>query len=120
MKYVITLNDRVYEVEVEKGEAEIIDEYEVKPVQMETETEVKQAKKEIDPSEGKTVNSPIPGNILNVKVKEGQKVKSGDVLVIIEAMKMENEVCAPCDGIVKSIKVANGQTVATGDCLLVI
>jgi glutaconyl-CoA decarboxylase len=66
------------------------------------------------------VDSPLPGNVLNVKVSVGQAVKEGDVLVIIEAMKMENEVAAPCDGVVKQIVADKGAVVSTGDTLLVI
>ena len=69
---------------------------------------------------GTKVDSPLPGNVLQVKVSVGQAVKAGDVLVIIEAMKMENEVAAPCDGTVKQIVANKGAVVATGDTLLVI
>ena len=69
---------------------------------------------------GTKVEAPLPGNVFAIKVKEGDAVKSGDVLVVIEAMKMENDVCAPCDGVVKQIAVAKGALVATGDTLLVI
>ena len=61
-----------------------------------------------------------PGNILSIKVTGGQSVKAGDVLIIIEAMKMENEVLAPQDGVVKQILVSKGAVVATGDVLVVI
>ena len=64
------------------------------------------------------VNSPMPGTILDVKVSVGQAVKNGDVLCILEAMKMENEIAAPCDGVVASINVTKGATVNTGDLLL--
>ena len=66
------------------------------------------------------VPAPLPGNVFAIKVKEGDAVKAGDVLVIIEAMKMENEVCAPSDGVVKQIAVSKGALVATGDTLVVI
>ena len=69
---------------------------------------------------GTRVDSPLPGNVLDVKVAVGQAVKAGQVLVIIEAMKMENEVAAPCDGVVKQIVASKGAVVATGDALLVI
>ncbi len=55
---------------------------------------------------GETVSSPMPGTILDVKVAAGQAVKSGDILVILEAMKMENEIFAPCDGTVSSVAVS--------------
>ena len=64
------------------------------------------------------VNAPMPGTILDVKVSVGQAVKNGDVLCVLEAMKMENEIAAPCDGVVASINVTKGATVNTGDLLL--
>jgi len=64
------------------------------------------------------VNAPMPGTILDVKVSVGQSVKNGDVLCILEAMKMENEIAAPCDGVVASINATKGATVNTGDLLL--
>jgi biotin carboxyl carrier protein len=60
----------------------------------------------------------MPGNINDVKVAAGQNVKKGDVLVILEAMKMENEIMAPRDGVVASVNVTKGATVNTGDLLL--
>ena len=66
------------------------------------------------------MDAPLPGNIFAIKVKQGDAVKAGDVLIVIEAMKMENEVCAPSDGTVKQIAVTKGQMVATGDTLVVI
>ena len=60
----------------------------------------------------------MPGNILDVKVTVGQSVKNGDTLLILEAMKMENEIKAPKDGVVASIAVTKGATVNSGDVLL--
>ena len=65
-----------------------------------------------------TVKAPMPGNILDVKVAAGASVKAGDVLVILEAMKMENEIVAPQDGTVASINVNKGDTVYSGDVLV--
>ena len=65
-----------------------------------------------------TVKAPMPGNILDVKVAVGASVKAGDVLVILEAMKMENEIVAPQDGTVASINVNKGDTVNSGDVLV--
>ena len=62
----------------------------------------------------------MPGNILDVKVKAGASVKAGDVLVILEAMKMENEIMAPCDGKVVSVSVSKGAAVESGTLLCVI
>ena len=64
-----------------------------------------------------TVSSPMPGKILNVKASVGASVKKGDVILILEAMKMENEVVAPEDGTVASINVSAGDSVEAGDTL---
>jgi len=66
------------------------------------------------------IKAPLPGNMWKVKTSAGQKVKKGDVLFIIEAMKMENEIFAPCDGTVDSVSVSEGAAVSTGDLLCVI
>ncbi len=70
-------------------------------------------------SGGQTVTSPMPGTILSVNVQNGASVKKGDVLMILEAMKMENEIMAPCDGVVSSL-VSKGASVETGAALCVI
>ena len=62
----------------------------------------------------------MPGTIIDVKIKEGQNVKKGDVLTILEAMKMENEIIAPENGTVSFINVASGASVNTGDILVVL
>ena len=64
------------------------------------------------------IKAPMPGNIMKVNVKVGASVKKGDVLVVLEAMKMENDVCAPQDGVVASVEVSQGATVET-DAVLV-
>ena len=69
---------------------------------------------------GETVTSPMPGTILAVNVTNGQAVKKGDVLVVLEAMKMENEIQAPCDGTVASVAGTKGATVETGAVLVVL
>ncbi len=65
-----------------------------------------------------TISSPMPGTVLDVKVTPGQAVKSGDVLVILEAMKMENEIMAPADGTVDTVPATKGASVNTGDVLV--
>ncbi|OHD75624.1 MAG: acetyl-CoA carboxylase biotin carboxyl carrier protein subunit [Spirochaetes bacterium RIFOXYC1_FULL_54_7] len=65
-----------------------------------------------------TVKAPMPGTVLGVKVSAGQLVKRGDVLLILEAMKMENEICAQGDGTVTQIRVQAGTTVNTGDPMI--
>lgn len=64
-----------------------------------------------------TVNAPMPGKILGVKASVGQAVKKGDVVVVLEAMKMENEIVAPQDGTIASINVAVGDSVDSGAVL---
>lgn len=64
------------------------------------------------------VSAPMPGTILDVKVSLGQKVSKGDVVCVLEAMKMENDIPAPCDGVVASINVQKGSTVAANDILI--
>ena len=71
------------------------------------------------PAGGEAVNSPMPGNILDIKVANGASVKKGDVLLILEAMKMENEIVAPCDGTV-TVVVTKGAAVETGAVLCTI
>ena len=65
----------------------------------------------------KAIKAPMPGTILKVNVTNGQSVKKGDTLMILEAMKMENEIPAPCDGVVASVNVNNGASVETGTVL---
>ena len=69
---------------------------------------------------GETVSSPMPGTILSVNVTNGATVKKGDVLMVLEAMKMENEIMSPCDGTVTSVNVSKGAAVETGTVLCVI
>lgn len=71
------------------------------------------------PAGGESVNAPMPGNILDIKVSNGAAVKKGDVLIILEAMKMENEIIAPCDGTV-NVVVTKGASVETGAVLCTI
>ena len=66
---------------------------------------------------GENINAPMPGNILDVRVANGQAVKSGDILMILEAMKMENEIIAPCAGTVSNLSVQKGSTVSSGQLL---
>lgn len=72
------------------------------------------------PAGGEQVTSPMPGTILDVKVSQGASVKKGDVLMILEAMKMENEIMCPCDGKVASINTSKGAAVESGTLLCVI
>ena len=72
------------------------------------------------PAGGEKITAPMPGNILAVNVSNGSAVKKGDVLMILEAMKMENEIMAPCDGTVTSVSVTKGAAVESGALLCTI
>ncbi len=133
MKYKVTLNGRVYEVEVDEDKAMLVDEYETfapaaAPVPAPA-SAAAPAPAAATPSpapaapaavSGTAVTSPMPGNILKILVSQGQQVKEGEVLIILEAMKMENEIVAPANGTVAQILVDKGATVETGTVLAVI
>ena len=113
MKYKVTLNGRTYEVEVEAGKAMLLSEYEsVAPAPA--------APAPAAAAAGEQVTAPMPGTILKVNATQGAAVKKGDILVVLEAMKMENEILAPKDGTVAQIAVTKGATVDTGALLAVI
>ena len=131
MKYKVTLNNKTYEVEVEAGEAMLVDEYEAyapaapAPVAAAAPAAAPAAASPAAPAgaalaAGEVVKSPMPGNILKINISNGQKVNEGDVLLILEAMKMENEVVATKAGTVAQIVVAKGAVVETGAPLVVI
>ena len=132
MKYKVTLNGRTYEVEVEAGKAMLLDEYEAivptaAPVAAPAAAPAPVAAPAADPAPaaaapvaGEAVTAPMPGNILKVNVTAGQAVKEGDVLVVLEAMKMENEILAPKACTVKQVLVSKGSTVDTGATLVVL
>ena len=133
MIYNVTINDKVYEVEVEKGKANLIRTTAVQaapapaaaaPVAAAPAAATAPAPAAAPAASvqaGTTpVNSPMPGTILDVKVTVGQAVKEGDLVVILEAMKMENEIYAPCAGTVAQVLTSKGATVDTGAPLVTI
>ena len=129
MKYKVTLNGRTYEVEVEAGKAMLLDEYEaIVPTAAPAAPAAAPAPPKpaglnpaaAAPVAGDAVTAPMPGNILKVNVTAGQAVKEGDVLVVLEAMKMENEILAPKACTVKQVLVSKGATVDTGATLVVL
>ena len=130
MKYKVTLNGRTYEVEVEAGKAMLLDEYEAiapapvaaaaAPAAPAAAPAAAAPAAPVVTGAGEAVNAPMPGNILKVNVTAGQAVKAGTVLVVLEAMKMENEIMAPKAGTVTQVLVSKGSTVDTGAPLVVI
>ena len=124
MKYKVTLNNRVYEVEVEQGEAMLVDEYELAapaaPAAPVPAAAAAAPSAAVSVAAGEPVKSPMPGNILRIEVAQGQQVKEGDVIMILEAMKMENEIVATKSGTIAQIAVSKGAVVETGAVLAVI
>lgn len=130
MKYKITLNGKTYEVEVDEEKAMLVDEYEAfapaapapaaPAAPAAAAAPAPAAAPAVAVGPGEVVAAPMPGNILKVNVTEGQAVKSGDVLVVLEAMKMENEILAPRDGKVSQIVAGKGSVVDTGAPLVVL
>ena len=128
MKYKVTLNNRTYEVEVEEGKAMLVDEYEAYAPAAPAPVAAAPAAAPAAPAApagaalaaGEVVKSPMPGNILKINVSQGQKVNEGDVLIVLEAMKMENEIVATKSGTVAQIVTAKGAVVETGAPLVVI
>ena len=127
MKYEISLGGRTYEVEVELAQPMKMADFQTyAPAAPASVVESVPATAAAAPAAavvtgaGETVDAPMPGNILKVNVTQGQAVKEGDVLVILEAMKMENEIMAPKAGTVTQVLVTKGSTVDTGAPLVVI
>lgn len=111
--YKVNVNGKVYEITLE-----VIDKDDIKaPAKEEPKAQAPAQASAPVPAGAKTINAPMPGNILKVNVKEGQSVKKGDVLMILEAMKMENEIMAPADAVVSSVSVSAGSTVEAGAVL---
>ena len=132
MKYKVTLKGKTYEVEVNQGEAMLLDEYEAyapapaaAPAAAPAPAAAAPAAAPAAPAApvavaGEQVTSPMPGNIVKVNVKAGQAVKSGEVLAVLEAMKMENEIMAPHDATVVQILADVGTKVDTGTPIIVL
>ena len=131
MKYMVTLNGKKYEIEVEEGQA-IVNSVTTAPMAgapvaaapavapAPVAAPAAPAPAPAAPADGTNAVCPMPGTILDVKASVGQAVKAGDVLFILEAMKMENDIVSPADGTVKQILVSKGSTVSTDDVLAVI
>ena len=136
MKYNVTLNGKIYEVDVTETDAVVTGVSQVPvgavvapapvaapvaaPAAPVAESPAAPAAPAPVSADGTQVKAPMPGTILAVKKNVGDAVKAGDVIVVLEAMKMENDIVAPCDGTVKSINAPKGTTVNTDDVLAVI
>lgn len=118
MKYKITLNNKVFEVEVEEGKAVILSENNAAAAAAPAAPAAAPTPAAAPAGSGEAVNSPLPGTVLSIAVQNGQAVKTGDILVVVEAMKMENEIVAPRDGTVSSVAVSKGAAVESGTPLV--
>ena len=115
----ITVNGVVYDVQVEEVSGDSAATAPEAPVPAAPKAPAAPAAPKA-PVAGETVNSPMPGTVLDVKVKPGDSVKAGDTLLVLEAMKMENAIVAPKDGKVAEVYVIKGQTVESGTALVTI
>ena len=118
MKYKVTLNNRVYEVVVEKGEAIVESEYEAVQPKLEVPApapvQTAPTASPVAVNGGNTFNAPLPGTVVAIKCEVGKSYKSGDVLFVVESMKMENDVTLDKDATITAILVTKGQNVSSG------
>ncbi len=130
MKYVVTINQKNYEVEVEQGQARLVKTTETAaaPVTAQVVTAAPAAPAPqaaapapaVQTAGGDAIKAPMPGMILQIVKNAGASVKEGETILILEAMKMENEIMAPRDGVIAQIVTAKGASVNTGDVLAVL
>ncbi len=137
MRYIVTLKGKTYEVEVDEEGASLVDERvaqgqpaapivrepsvpAARPAAAAAAPAVKKPAPTPVPAGSDAVTAPMAGSIAEVRVREGQQVSEGDVVVILEAMKMENEIVAARSGVVSKVCVSRGQTVQADDTLVVI
>ncbi len=118
MKYIVTLNGKDYEVDVDElDEAVVRSVKDSQPVQpAAVSAPVSEAPAAVEGT-GTALKAPMPGTVLKIIAPVGTKVKEGDVIIILESMKMENEIVAPASGTVTKIAVETGSNVATDDTL---
>ena len=119
-QFLIKVNGKEYEVEVEQvgGSEPVVKQIKSKPQATTVKTATKSSGPVVQGKEGSLkINAPMPGTILDIKVSIGDQVKNGDTILILEAMKMENEIVAAKDGVVASINVESGASVESGQLL---
>lgn len=115
----VEVNGKTYSVEIEKEEVEITPiKRTPSPRREMTSAPVSAPRKPAASGGGKALNSPLPGTIIKINVTVGQQVKSGEVVLTMESMKMENNILAHCDGVIKVIFVTAGQSVMQGESLV--
>lgn len=124
MKYIVTLNGKKYEVEVEEGQATAqyigVAEAPAAPEPVSQPVVEQRVAAPAPAGSGDAIRSPMPGTILKVNAVNGARVKAGDILFVLEAMKMENEIVAPKDGVITSVTVQKGSSVETDAVLATI
>jgi len=124
-KFQITFKGQVYELDVEEisDKKPAVQKTASAPISTSAPIAVPSSTPKVAPTApagAQTVSAPMPGKILTINIKAGDSVKRGDVIFILEAMKMQNEIMATQDGKVSDVSVAVGQTVSTGDILAVL
>lgn len=122
-KYNVTVNGTAYEITLEAVDAADVKATPAAPAAAPVAAPAPAAPAPAAPAPvagGETIKSPMPGTILNINITSGAAVKKGDLLFILEAMKMENEIMSPVDGTVASVNVTKGASVDTGTVLCVI
>ena len=120
-KYNITVNGTTYEVIVEEAGSVASAPVYTAPAPQAAAPAAAPAQKKpaaAAPAGQTTVTAPMPGTVLEVKVSAGQSVKKGDVICVLEAMKMENDIPAPCDGVVASVNVQKGASIGANDVIV--
>lgn len=118
--YRVSVNGKTYEVIVEETSSAGMGQVAAAAAKAETAPVNTEITPRMPVAEGNPVNAPLSGSILSIKVKPGEAVKTGQVLLTLEALKMENEIVAPTAGVVKEICVQTGAMVSVGDVLVVL